>query len=428
MGALQQEVMSQEFDPNYDVIVVGAGPAGASAAAILAGNGRRVALIEKESTPYYRVGESLIPFCWYPLDRLGLVDEVASSSFVVEKNSVQFAGLSGKVSKPFYFFQHTDHPCARTWQVVRREFDRMLLRNALEKGAIMHAETTVKGLLMDDSGRVTGVRAGDAARESFELNAPLTIDASGRKAISQGQLGWRVPDPVLRKLAIWTYYEGALRDEGVDEGTTTIAYLPEKGWFWYIPLPDDRASVGVVAEKDYLFRDGRDPAQIFEREVRTQPWISERLEHGRRVDEFRTTSEFSYRSKHCAMDGLVLAGDAFAFLDPVFSSGVYYALWSGVMAADAAHAALAAGDCSAARFTAYGEEFRKQMEPMRRLVYAFYDGDFNFGKFLKSHPGFRSELTDCLIGDLDRDFEPFFKAVAEFAHVPDPLGYGGPLV
>lgn len=420
--------MSQESDPNYDVIVVGAGPAGASAAAMLASHGRRVALIERERTPYYRVGESLIPFCWHPLERLGLVEQVSNSGFVVEKNSVQFVGLSGKVSKPFYFFEHTDHPCARTWQVVRRDFDHMLLKNALDKGAILHAETTVKGLLTDDVGKVIGVRASNATQENIELHAPLTIDASGRKAISQIQFGWRVPDQVLRKLAIWTYYEGALRDEGVDEGTTTIAYLPDKGWFWYIPLPDNRASVGVVAEKDYLFREGRGLPGIFDREVATQPWISKRLEQGRRVEEFRMTSDFSYRSRHCAMDGLVLVGDAFAFLDPVFSSGVYYALWSGVMAADAVEAALVAGDCSAERFRTYGDEFRKQMEPMRRLVYAFYDGDFNFGKFLERHPGFRSDLTDCLIGDLDRDFDPFFKAVAEFADVPDPLPHGGPLL
>jgi len=420
--------MSQKLNDPFDVIVVGAGPAGTSAAAILAGKGRRVALIEREPNPRYHVGESLIPFCWHPLERLGLVEAIDRSGFVVQKNSVQFVGLEGQVSRPFYFFDHTDHPCARTWQVVRRDFDKLLLDNALSAGVEYLPQTTVRELVAGTRGETLGVRAEAADGTELELRAGVTIDASGRKALAQTQNGWRVPDPKLRKMAIWTYYQGALRDEGVDEGTTTIAYLPEKGWFWYIPLPDDRAGVGVVAEKDYLFGDTRSSQEIFEREVARQPWIRERLEHARRVDEFRTTSDFSYRSKHCAADGLVLVGDAFAFLDPVFSSGVYYALWSGVMAGDAVEAALAANDFGAERFRRYGDDFRAQMEPMRRLVYAFYDSDFNFGTFLKRHPHFRSDLTDCLIGDLQRDFTAFFEAVAEFAEVPDPLPHGGPLV
>ena len=142
---------------------------------------------------------------------------------------------------------------------------------------------------------------------------------------------------------------------------------------------------------------------------------------------FRVTQEFSYRSKHCASDGLVLTGDAFAFLDPVFSSGVFLALQSGVTAADAVHAALEANDVSAERFTEYGAEFCRGIEAMRGLVHAFYDRTFNFGTFLKAHPDMRAEVTDLLIGDLYKDFSPLFDAMSDFADLPDPLPHGGPL-
>ncbi len=412
-------------EQTFDTIVVGAGPAGTTVSALLAEQGHRVALLEKEPRKRYRVGESLIPFCWDALERLGLNEELAAAGFTTEKHSVQFASIEGKVSRSFYFFQHTDHPRARTWQVVRSEFDDMLLSNALGKGTELFTETRASELLQED-GRVVGVRAKGPDGKTFDLRSPVTVDASGRDTFAQARLGWRVPDAFLKKMAIWTYFEGGKRDEGYDEGTTTIAYLPNKGWFWYIPLPNDRVSVGLVADKDALFSETKDLGEIFEREVAVQQWISDRLADARRCEEYRVTSEFSYRSQHCAKDGLVLCGDAFSFLDPVFSSGVYFALTSGVLAADAIHEALDARDFSSERFASYGERFRAQMEPMRRLVYAFYDQEFNFADFLRSHPHLRSDLTDCLIGDLQRDYDEFFDAVSSFATLPEPLPHGGP--
>jgi len=235
-------------------------------------------------------------------------------------------------------------------------------------------------------------------------------------------------DPGLNKIAIWTYYQGAKRDPGLDEGATTVAYVPEKGWFWYIPLPEDTVSVGVVAEKEYLYKDTRDPAEIFMREVEKNLWIKDHLAPGRAFDRFFTTGEYSYRSRYCAADGLLLAGDAFAFLDPVFSSGLFLALKSGVMAGDAAHAALAAGNFSAAQFAGYGAELCKGIETMRKLVYAFYDVNFHFSGLFSKYPDLKGPVTDCLIGDLFKDYEVLFKAVAEFASVPEPLPYGQPLV
>lgn len=412
---------------DFDALVIGGGPAGCAAATVLAKKGRRVAILEKQPRRRYSVGESLIPFCYDALERMGLADRMEEQRFSFPKHSVQFASQEGKVSRSFYFFQHTDHPRAKTWQVVRSEFDRLLRENAESLGVQFFEQTRARELIFGERCEVLGVRANDPAGYELTFKAPVTIDATGRDTFAQGRLGWRIPDKKLRKMAIWTYFEGATRDEGYDEGTTTIAYLPNKGWFWNIPLPDDRVSVGLVADKDYLFGETKDLETIFMREVEKQDWLKGRLEDARRTDEFRVTSDFSYRSRHCASDGLVLVGDAFSFLDPVFSSGVYFALTSGVMAADAVDEALTAGDTSAARFEAYGEAFRKQMEPMRKLVYAFYDDGFSFGKFLKEHPDLRPQVTDVLIGDLEKDYDDFFSVMGDFADLPEPLPHGAPI-
>lgn len=405
----------------YDAVVIGGGPAGSTAAAVLAAHGRKVVVLEKDRFPRYHIGESLMPYCYFPLERIGVIEQIKASNFP-QKYSVQFVSTMGKVSQPFYFFQHMEHEASTTWQVVRSEFDQMLLNNARKKGAEVREETKVVEILRE-SGAVVGVRAEHQGREEV-FRAPMTLDASGRDALAVARNGWRVPDPQLKKIAIWTYYRGALRDPGLDAGATTVAYLPEKGWFWYIPLPDDVVSVGVVAEREYLFDEGRDLATVFQREAQKNPWVSEHLAPGEQFGRYWTTSEYSYRSRYCAEDGLVLVGDAFAFLDPVFSSGVFLALRSGELAGDIVNAALADGDVSAARFQGYGEQMCRGIEAMRNLVYAFYDQEFSFRVLFQSYPDIRPDLTDCLIGHLFRDFQDLFSRVGEFAQLPAPLPHG----
>ena len=409
----------------YDAIVIGAGPSGSTAAAVLASKDRRVLAIEREKFPRYHVGESLIPYTYFPLERIGMIERMKKSHFP-SKYSVQFVGRSGNLSQPFYFFEHLKHEAACTWQVLRSEFDQMLMDNAREKGVEVLEETKVTETI-DENGTVTGVRAKAKDEGTLEFRAPITIDASGRDSLSMLRNNWRVRDDQLKKISIWTYYKGALRDPGRDEGATTIASIPERGWFWYIPLPDDMVSVGVVAESDYLYRDTRDLEEIFLREVTNNRWIEKHLAIGRRTEPLRVTGEFSYRSRYTATDGLVLTGDAFGFLDPVFSSGLFFALRGGELVADAVDAALSAGDYSAGRFNDYANEMCSGMEAMRRLVYAFYDHGFSFADLMKEHPDLSPDLTDCLIGNLSRDFEPLFKAVSKFAAVPDPLSHGRPL-
>ena len=416
--------MISHLSYDCDVIIIGAGPAGTSAATILAEEkGKKVIVLEKEHFPRYHVGESLIPHCYDTIERLGMVDKLNEHGFQ-SKRSVQFVNQDGQLSAPFYFEKHSNHPRTRTWQVDRETFDTMLMERAREAGAEVREGVKVIGFLEED-GFVVGVKAEGDDGSRYELRAPVTMDASGRDALFQRKKKWRKRDPKLNKIAIWTNYKGAKRDPGIDEGATTVAYVEGKGWFWNIPLKDDIVSTGIVAERDYLYRDGRDLKEIYDREIKNNKWVEEHLSEGEQVGEYWVAGEYSYRAEHCATDGLILIGDAFAFLDPVFSSGVYLALTSGSMGADAVANALDQKDTSAAQFQPYGERLCAGIEWMRKLVYAFYDQDFSFKDVVMKYGEIHHDLTDCLIGDLmDKDYTELFERVGEFAELPENLPHG----
>ena len=397
----------------YDCVVIGGGPAGATAGTVLAQHGRRVAVLEREAFPRYHIGESLMPYTWFTFERLGVLDWFARAA-CPKKYSVQFVSTTGKVSQPFYFFETIKHPCATTWQVRRSDFDRMLLDNARSNGADVRQGAAVRELLMDGD-RAVGVLADVAGGGSETLRADAVIDASGRDTFLASKLGWKRRDPDLAKISIFTYYRGAKRDPGLDEGATTVAYIPEKGWFWYIPLPDDIVSVGVVAEASYLYRDTRDPEAIFAREADACIWINDHLRAGTRIEPVRVTGEFSYRAAAIGGNGFCLAGDAFSFLDPVFSTGVFMALKSGEMAADAVHRGLDAGAVTADTFTEYERDMRWALDQFRQLVLSFYNQTFSFRDFIQAHPDLHPRLVDALVGNVFADLGPLFDALREFS-------------
>ena len=411
---------------HYDVLIIGGGPAGCSAASILAEHGHRVLVLEREKFPRYHIGESLIPFCYGPMERLGLVPKMKASGFQ-KKFSVQFVQPNGRASQPFYFFNRYDRETiASTWQVLRSEFDLMLMQHARDRGAEIFEEIAVKELLREGE-RVVGVRAQTKSGEIVELRAPMTLDCTGKESFTAVRNGWRVKDPYLNKIAVWTYYQGSKREAGIDEGQTTVAMLPEKGWFWHIPQHDDRVSVGVVAEGKYLTRGGvKDPRTIFEREVGENLWIKDHLSVGRQVGDYFLTSEYSFHARHCGSEGLLLVGDAFCFLDPVFSSGLMLALKSGVLAGDAVHAALVARDFSPARFAEYATTLRQGIENMRKLVYAFYNPDFSFKEVIMKYPDAAGDITDCLSGDVNKDLSRLWRWISEFVDLPEDMPVGMP--
>jgi len=368
----------------------------------------------------------MIPFTYGPLERLGLIPKMRSSAFQ-KKFSVQFTQPNGKASQPFYFFNRYDKDTvAQTWQVLRSEFDQMLLNHAREAGVEVIEEITVRELLRAGE-TVVGVRAMNKHGEMVEFRAPVTLDCSGKESFAAVRNGWRTKDPCLNKVAVWTYYKGSKREEGIDEGQTTVAMIPDKGWFWHIPMHNDRVSVGVVAEGKYLARGGvKEPKAIFDREVNENLWIKDHLSVGKQVGPYFITSEYTHHAQHCYSPGLLLVGDAFCFLDPVFSSGLLLALKSGVMAGDAVHAALAAGDFSPTRFADYGTALRRSIENMRKLIYAFYNPGFSFKDVIMKYPDAADEITDCLSGDVDKDFTRLWGRIREFCPLPDALPLGLP--
>jgi flavin-dependent dehydrogenase len=411
-----------------DVLIIGAGPAGSAASALLSEYGHRVIVLEREKFPRYHIGESLIPFTFFPLQRLGLIEKMQQSAFV-KKYSVQFVSPNGKASQPFYFFNRYERDSvAQTWQVLRSEFDQLVMENARARGATVLEEVTVKELLKED-GRVQGARAMLKDGSTVEYRAPLTLDCSGKEAFAAVRNNWRVRDPYLNKVAVWTYYRGAQRDPGIDEGATTVAYVPEKGWFWYIPQHNNMVSVGVVAEGKYLTREGvKSPEAIFKREVEENLWIKEHLAVGEQTGQYFLASEYTQHARYCGTEGLLLVGDAFAFLDPVFSSGLMFAMKSGVLAADTVHEGIVAGDLSPARFTEYARTLRTGVENMRKLVYAFYHHKFSFRTLTNKYPDATGLVTDCLSGDVNKDYSQLWQWISEFVPLPEELPVGEPLV
>jgi flavin-dependent dehydrogenase len=385
------------------VIVIGGGPAGTTAATLIAQQGYEVQLFEREHFPRFHIGESMIPETYWVFERLKMLPKLRASHFV-KKYSVQFVNEHGKISEPFYFEHNKAHECSQTWQVRRSELDTMLLENAREQGVHVHEGVRILEVLFEGS-RAVGVRLKTEDGQTQEVRADVIVDASGQSSMIMDRLKLRVWDPLLRKAAVWTYWKGAYRDTGVDEGATIVMQTPGKtGWFWYIPLHDDIVSVGVVANFDYLFknRDSVDYETIYNAEVERYPAIQKRIANATRATQFFAQKEYSYRARQAAGDGWVLVGDAFGFLDPLYSSGVMLALKSGQLAADAIVEGLAKGDTTAAQLGKWETDYVRGMERMRRLVCEYYDG-FSFGRFVRKHPHLKGALTDLLIGDLFKD-------------------------
>ena len=387
---------------NPQVIVIGGGPAGATASTLMAQQGYKVTLYEREHFPRFHIGESLIPETYHVFKRLNMLDKMKASRFT-KKYSVQFVGQSGRLSAPFYFNKHNPHECSQTWQVVRSEFDQMMLNNAREHGVEVHEGVRVLDVLFEDD-KAVGIQIKEEDGTQREVRAEVIVDASGQSSMLINKLKLRVPDADLNKGAIWTYFQGAFRDEGENEGATSVLLLKNrKGWFWYIPLHDNIVSVGVVGDFDYLFGKNRGShEQTYLEEIENCPAVKEWLKNGKQTAKYFATKDYSYKASKVAGNGWVLVGDAFGFLDPLYSSGVLLALKSGELAADAVCEGLAKGDTSEAQLGKWGPDFLVGMNRMKRLVCEYYDG-LNFGKFIRRFPHHLGDVTDLLIGDLFKD-------------------------
>ena len=412
---------------NYDVIVIGGGPGGSTTATLIAEKGYRVLLLERDKSPQFKIGESLMPATYWTFQRLGVIEKLKASHFP-EKYSVQFYASSGKGSVPFYFYRNDPHESSMTWQVLRSEFDQMLLENAREKGAEVQRGVSVHEVLFDGE-KAIGVRAKRADGRLEELSAKVVVDSTGQSALISRRLKINTIEPKLKKASLFTHYEGGIRDEGIDEGATLILHTENKdSWFWYIPLPYDRVSVGVVGDLDYLLQDRRKSdgtlshQAIFDEELAKCPALQPRIADAKQLFPVKVTKDFSYRANRIAGNGWVLVGDAFGFLDPVYSSGLFLALKSGEMAADAINEALEKEDFSVEQLDSFGADFVAGMEAIRKLVYAFYTKDFSFGRFLKRFPECQQGIVDILSGNVYRkDVTGIFGPMAEMCSLPEDM-------
>jgi flavin-dependent dehydrogenase len=394
-----------ELESHYDVIVMGAGPGGTVAATILAEAGRSVLLLERSAFPRFHVGESLVPETYWTLKRIGLLEQIQHSNFP-RKHSVQFVSEGYKESAPFYFEEYNPHECSVTWQVERGVFDKMLTDNAVDRGAVFRNDASVLEVLFDGD-RACGVKVKLATEDNTvrEIGCDVVVDSTGQSAFLVNRLGLKDTDPCLKKGSIWTYYKGAARDEGRDEGATIILQTEgKKSWFWWIPLADDIVSIGCTGDIKYMFDKSRGSNDdVFEQELERCPALQKRLTTAERCEDLFVTKDYSYKVTQPAGPGWVLVGDAGGFIDPCYSTGVFLALKSGEFAADAIIEAFEKNDLSGEQLGKWREVYNPGVENFRRLVYAFYTPGFSFGTFLKMYPQYRSNMVDILIGDVFKE-------------------------
>lgn len=404
----------------YDVAVIGGGPAGTTLATFLQRRGHRCLVLNSTAYPRYHIGESLIPNTYGVLDRLGLLSQMRASHFP-EKYSVRFVAPSGDASDPFYFFESLPREQAQTWQVLRSEFDQMCLRNAQAAGVDVRMGARVGKVLFDET-MASGVSVQFDDDEPVEIEAKVIVDASGRATVLGRQLGLRAEVPQLNKGTVWGYFRGAKRREGIDAGETTVFMIRDRGWFWYIPLPDDVVSVGIVAAPDYLFDESQEYPAILDREIERCAPLGPFLAGAERVGAVRGIRRLAYLNRETVGDGWVMIGDAAGFLDPVYSSGLYLALASAELAAACVHDALTANDTSKDRLGAFCGPLWDGVDVVWRLIKAFYDPAFSFREFTERFPQHRAALIHCLVGDVvGNDMRPLLDALATMTPPPARL-------
>ena len=395
--------MASAATGNTDVVVIGGGPAGSTVSTLLAQHGCRVQLYERERFPRFHIGESLIPETYWVFQRLKMLDKMKASPFV-KKYSVQFVNAAGQAVGPLLF---PGQQAARVLADLAGHPQRVRHDDAAttpaEQGVEVHqAAPRAGGALRGRPGRRRahpegGRHAGRGARQGGRRCQRPEHDAA--KSLQAAAVGSGAEQG--RHLDLLGRAPTATR--GRDEGATLVIQTTNKqGWWWYIPQHDNTISVGVVGAVRLSVQGPRQPRAVYNEEVEACPAVKERLSPGQRATGYFATKDYSYRSKEVAGDGWVLIGDAFGFLDPLYSSGVLLALKSGEMAADAIAEGLARGDVSAAQLGKWGPTFNKGVDRMRRLVCEYYDG-FSFGKFVRTFPHLKGTVTDLLIGDLFTD-------------------------
>ncbi len=392
---------------DFDTIIVGGGPGGSTAGALLARAGHKVLVLEKETFPRFHVGESLLPFGNDVLKASGVWPKIQAAGFV-PKLGAEFCLGNEARSQRLWFGRSLTPEHSQTFQVERSKFDEILLRHAADCGCDVREGCAAKTLQTGAAG-VTVTFAGKQGAQ--EARARWFIDGSGRDTfLGRAMQLPRVSLPIPKRVAVFAHFTGVFRNEGEAAGHIVITRLKD-GWFWFIPITAEKTSVGMVRTLEDLRQTGGTATEWFERTVADSTDLSRRMKQATRVSDLYTTSDYTYRYETLASERTLMVGDAGGFLDPIFSSGVYIAVRSAqeavefVLRADARGNGLTAGEQR--RYTA---AIHRMMNVYLQLIQSFYDNQ-SFSVFM--HPAERfnmlGAITSVLGGCTERSFGTWWR-------------------
>jgi flavin-dependent dehydrogenase len=374
-----------------DVLVIGGGPAGSTAAALLAGRGRDVVVLEKDAHPRFHIGESLLPRNTELFDRLGVREQVAAIG--VHKPGAEFVSDRTGKSVHFEFADGLDQTYTYSWQVRRADFDATLFANAKARGARVAERTRVADVTFGKNGARALVSAIGPNGEALSYAPRFVLDASGRDTFLGRKMRSITANKVHNTAALYGHFRGAVTRTGELAGYISV-HLVEDGWFWFIPLPDNVMSVGFVGDQSAFKGRQGSPHDLFMARLQASPTVSARVQGAELISEVVSTGNYAYASKIHSGDGYLMIGDAFAFIDPVFSSGVLLAMTSGDLGAGVADAWL--DNAVAGRAMARRME-RDLRAAMRRISWLIYRINTPALRMLFMAPGNKLRMRDGLI-------------------------------
>jgi flavin-dependent dehydrogenase len=358
------------MESEYDVAIIGGGPAGSTAACVLARHGRRVVVFEREKFPRFHIGESLLPYSMSAFERLGVQRKLKAIS--MEKIGGEVASACGTRKARFYFRTGFRLNQTKAYQVKRADFDKLLLDHAGEAGAEVHEEAQVEKAEFGEGSVRLSVKMAGGPRT---VHTRYLIDCSGRNSLVGNHFKLRQPYDTLQKFSVFAHFEDVpLRDR--EELNLTRLIRGRDFWFWMIAVSETRVSVGVVTDTSNFRALKKSPEEALDYFIAQSPEMRERMEGARRVSQVYSISDYSYRNSRFTGDRWMLAGDAAGFIDPIFSTGVFLAILSGEQCADALDAVLDDPRRRASLFRKYEKNLGRVMKKYLRFVEAWYRPEF----------------------------------------------------